>query len=316
MRVHLRTNIDADEPEKEPETETIAPSADAALAALGRRQLSTRLEPGVLTAGELTEARRQLHHAAQLIAATGRCFAAPLPDDAHANLGWSHELKGFVTRPLESGDVSLRSALLVREAAVAVCTKEGRVLRQLPLVDRVRNEVAGWIRAQLSIHDLPAGRLQFDAPYEIPDHPVAGGRRYMAGEPEEFAELGRWYALGQRLFDHLRDETPGFGEIRCWPHHFDLAMQLPLGEGRSVGVGLSLGDEHIPEPYLYVLPWPAPTTDALPPLKAGGRWHTDGFVAATLDGETLLESTPPLVERAAEFVEAAVAAARQLVSDG
>ena len=55
---------------------------------------------------------------------------------------------------------------------------------------------------------------------------------------------------------------------------------------RLVGIGVSPGDHHLAEPYLYLTPWPIPDGAALPAL-ATGRWHTDGFTGAILPGTAL-----------------------------
>jgi hypothetical protein len=50
-------------------------------------------------------------------------------------------------------------------------------------------------------------------------------------------------------------------EVRCWPHHFDLGSLIVVetsadGElTKSIGIGLSPGDEAHAEPYFYVSPF-------------------------------------------------------------
>ena len=57
----------------------------------------------------------------------------------------------------------------------------------------------------------------------------------------------------------------------CWPHHFDIATLVKLEDGqpanaRSIGVGVSPGDEYYAQPYVYVSPWPRFDAGKLPDL--------------------------------------------------
>ena len=70
-----------------------------------------------------------------------------------------------------------------------------------------------------------------------------------------------------------------------WPEHFDYA--IAAGDevaGSRANYGGSPGDEHHPEPYLYVGPW-APVDGAL--------WNAAGFRGAELGLGELLASNDP-----------------------
>jgi hypothetical protein len=114
----------------------------------------------------------------------------------------------------------------------------------------------------------------------------------------------------------------GDSEVRVWPHHFDAGLLRVVASDaqgnatQTIGAGLSPGDDQYAEPYWYVSPWPYPErADALPPLSAGGHWHTSGFTAAILTGSGLLAGDPATqVERVAAFLDDAVAASRRVLS--
>ena len=77
--------------------------------------------------------------------------------------------------------------------------------------------------------------------------------------------------------------------VRCWAHHFDIATVISLEGGdaevaRSIGLGLSPGDDSYGEPYFYVAPWPHPEADQLEDVAAIGHWHMAGFVAYVVTG--------------------------------
>jgi hypothetical protein len=97
--------------------------------------------------------------------------------------------------------------------------------------------------------------------------------------------LATWFAFGAGVLEELRAETPRSDEPtppQLWPEHFDVAIELGSeADGRRAGYGASPGDEHHPEPYLYVTLW-----DARP-----GRselWNATGFPGAELPYAELL----------------------------
>lgn len=69
--------------------------------------------------------------------------------------------------------------------------------------------------------------------------------------------------------------------VRCWPHHFDIATLHMLGDGKTIGIGLSPGDDSIRDPYWYVNLWPYPHPSRLQPLQFG-MWFTEGWTGAEM----------------------------------
>ena len=49
-------------------------------------------------AAALSDARLQLHHAAQVANAAAISYLIPAPDDSHTNFGWRPDLQAFVSR--------------------------------------------------------------------------------------------------------------------------------------------------------------------------------------------------------------------------
>jgi hypothetical protein len=148
---------------------------------------------------------------------------------------------------------------------------------------------------------------------------VASGLRFPPSPPPGCAELARYFANADRGLRAAVAGREGASVVRCWPHHFDIGALLTLdaAAGRSVGLGLSPGDEAIPEPYWYVNGWPAPKPlpDPLPPLPAGARWNTEGWLGAVLTASALLAAAdgPAQESRAGAFLRAAVDAVRGLL---
>lgn len=158
-------------------------------------------------------------------------------------------------------------------------------------------EVGGWLDGKLAGEGLkPASGVTL--PYEMP--PTFFARA--AEEAPHLAALALWFAAAADVLEELRRKyrrfKPGPSPVRCWPHHFDIAILVALEEGpaesaRSIGIGVSPGDGYYAQPYLYVSPYPKPDTAGLPPLPPGGRWHTKDFFGAVATGIDLLALPDP-----------------------
>lgn len=109
----------------------------------------------------------------------------------------------------------------------------------------------------------------------------------------------------------LRQET---SPVQVWPHHFDLAMswfsgrlvpgQDPNNEeyaDEQMTFGFSTGDDTIPAPYFYATayPWPDGLVEA--PLPDDADWQTEGFTAAVMLYEALVQADRP-VEKLVTFL--------------
>lgn len=225
-----------------------------------------------------TDARLQLHWAAQLAATVGRTLATPRADDSHASFRW---MDGALVQ-----EDRFRSGLRLHDLTLLLGDAE------LALDGRTLDDGFAWLASR-----APGVRKQFDDP--MPHHAVADGAPFSRRDAEAFEELARCYAEAAALLRAFSDD------VRCWPHHFDIATLLELGGGKTIGIGRSPGDESCDEPYWYVNHYPATARRDLPPLAGGGRWHTDGWVGAML----------PLSRGgdAKAFLASAVAASRELL---
>jgi len=121
-------------------------------------------------------------------------------------------------------------------------------------------------------------------PYDLP--PVDYADLASTKSAAALQTLGAWYSQAQVVLDYLVAEFGAMAvtqpTVRCWPHHYDLATLFVLEEGdpetvRSIGLGLSPGDESYAEPYFYCTPWPPP--NALPEPPAPLCWHTKAFTS-------------------------------------
>lgn len=108
-------------------------------------------------------------------------------------------------------------------------------------------------------------------------------------EPSACASLSEWFGFGASVLEELRASVGEQSRVQLWPEHFDIALEHGSRvRGARATYGASPGDEHHPEPYLYVAPWDPP--------EPGELWRATGFAGAELPYSLLLDAD---VQRAA-----------------
>jgi hypothetical protein len=240
----------------------------------------------------LVTARNLAHHAVQWPAKAARANLKTLPDDGHSAFTWDASHAALVTAalPAKGGDVRVG----VRPARLElIVTRGDNVLDAFQFEARTDDAAGAWIDSKLRALSLkPAGDVNL--PYDLPDHPT-GGRPHQLGKlGRELGELSRWFAGSADVLDEFaRLRGLRAGAVLCWPHHFDIATLVNLDEGRSenprsIGVGVSPGDEYYAQPYAYISPWPRIEGGEMPDLPPPGHWHTEGFFGAVVTGEQIL----------------------------
>lgn len=236
---------------------------------------------------ELAAARVLAHRAVQWPARAARANLKPVPDDSHTSLAWDPGMAALLGQPLEGGvRVGLRVA--VHELVFA----KGKRTEACSLAGKVDEEVGKWLDGKLAAEGLkPASGTKL--PYDLT--PTLFARP--ADEAQGLSTLAVWFAAGAELLEELRKKykrfKPGPTPVRCWPHHFDIAMVVELEGARAIGIGLSPGDGYYAQPYFYLSPYPKPDTENLPQLPPGGRWHTKDFFGAVAPAVDILELPDP-----------------------
>jgi hypothetical protein len=265
-------------------------------------------------ATRLTDSRLQLHHAAQFAAAAGISFLPHLPDDSDINLSWVPALGGLFSRVIPARQ-AFRVGVRPIKLALQIVSEDNRPIAEYRLHGRTITEARDWVRSQIKLLGADGSRYTLTRHYEIPRHDVAIGESFDASELSRFEELDKWFANGTALLGAFARTTPVASEVRCWPHHFDIATLIEVAPRRTIGVGLEPGDQYYDEPYFYVKldPQPAPSRTWSRPLWGSGRWHTYQWVGAVLCGSRLGGASSQ-ERQIREFLDSAVAACRTLLT--
>lgn len=260
----------------------------------------------------LSDVRQQCHHAAQLAAAAGFSFLDPLPEDAHASLEWIPALSGLFSQVIP-GPTLFRVGLSPSDLSLVVVIENDQPFTHFRLHGHSINDATAWVRSQISSLGADPSRYTLKRPYEIPDHAVAMGDDFDASDKIHFEELSRWFANGAATLISFARTIHEASEVRCWPHHFDIATLIQATPDRTIGVGLEPGDNYYDEPYFYInmSPQPAASQARSRPLWGRGTWHTLDWVGAVLPG-TKLGAASAQAEQVREFIDSAVSACRGL----
>jgi hypothetical protein len=214
------------------------------------------------------EARRELHRAVQIAAGVGRALLPPQPDSSQESFTWSD---GCLRQGLVDG--RFRSGLRFADLALLLLGADGAVIEELPLEGRTAEDGFAFYDGHCS---ALLGRK-----VEIPRQGESG---VFHAEPAALAAAAQLYDTANGLLQAVAEREPGASQVRCWPHHFDIATLISLGGERTIGAGMSPGDAALPSPYYYVTPWPYPAPETLPALGAG-RWNTHHWVGALLPAD-------------------------------
>ena len=279
---------------------------------------------GSISPTALSEARYEAHFAARVASSLASSLLEAAPDWSHTALSWFPGREALAGRlvPLK---VPLRAVVRFESLSIALLDAYGEAQGLFALqgltVAEAHEQLSSRLRELLGgVPPRPVKAVD----YSGAEHALAEGGRFEGGRAPELRELSKWFANADAYLQAYAAATEGAGPVRCWPHHFDMASLTVLDpdepdaeKARSIGLGFSPGDETICEPYWYVLPWPHLDPADLPELQ-GGRWHTEGFVAAVLTGtELAAEATPELqVTLLNRFVDSAVAGAKQRLGFG
>ena len=273
-------------------------------------------------AGKLADARRQLHFASQFIAAVGKCYLTHQPDDSHTNMCWEIQHSALVGRMLQGGE-QCKFGISPSKFALLKISAAGDVTDAFTLSGKTMVQAENWVKQSLNVSGYHPDQFSRKMHYEIEPHAVDGGAPFSDDILAETTELGKYWGNAHLLISEINTHHPGASEVRCWPHHFDIALLITLNPNASpeqvktIGVGLSPGDANYPLPYFYISPWPYPeNTELLPAVSGNGFWHTNGWVGAVLTADKFPtdENVQSQIKQLQQFIRSGIAASDQLLS--
>lgn len=249
----------------------------------------------VVDPDELRHARIQLHQAVQNVAAVGRKFLAQDAGDKNASLTWVPGLKRMAGNWVK-GDISLRSSISLEEFKIYLVDEKVTTLSAFDCQDATVTQLMLWLEEQIGKYGLKAANLTLNLPYELPDEVLAAGSPFNLPSLRGVKELTKYYHNAYVTLREFKQKFVAAGEIRIWPHHFDMAMDVLLRDtgdpetNTQIALGMSPGDDQFESPYLYVNCWPHVDTQKLPMLSNHGMWISEEWTGAVLLSKHLQNS--------------------------
>jgi hypothetical protein len=223
---------------------------------------------------------KELHIAAQYLAAAAISFVEKKDDDSHTNLGWSNESLTLSTRSLNSNGDKL--ALDFSSYSLVWNTTSG-VISSLGLDKVTHNQVLEWINLQLK------GR-EYDSSYKYSLHYDIGygididNYSFPEANNEELQKIANHLNVAQSAMQDILEKKKLNSEIRVWPHHFDLGAYTVISETLSLGFGLAIPDSGIDDFYYYISGYKGNDTLETKNFQKleNGEWQTGEWKAGTL----------------------------------
>jgi len=244
----------------------------------------------------LLEARGQLHQAVQLLTAAGISFVEHKPDDSHTALLWDSKTNIFLSQPF-GPDNTFQLGLSPRDLTCCVFHKHEMLLK-LKLNGTTLNQVASDLQFFLEDHGLTRNVFSLEKHFELPDYPDRGSSPFDTSDQLAFDVLSSAYTNAYLIMNKIALDDSRAGTLLTWPHHFDMAILITPGEGKSIGVGMSPGDASYTAPYYYVNVWPYPSDDQIneKPLTLG-KWHTKDWKGMVLPLDQIVQEEEPEAQK-------------------
>ncbi|MFY0600716.1 MAG: hypothetical protein JXR03_13670 [Cyclobacteriaceae bacterium] len=239
--------------------------------------------------------RKSLHQAVQIVSTLPRNVLPHDPTDATASLVWNTKTNGLESIPVPNPKgIDIRAGLAFHSFSLYI-SENGDIISSFALEGKSIIEGFGWLKKELAKADIPTEKLNLDLPYEIEKYDYS---KVLSVDYSSLKEYAFLYDNTLHVLTSLVEKYENAFDIRCWPHHFDLATLIPveLDEKdeivKSIGIGLSPGDEGVEEPYVYVNVWPNVDFAVLSQNQLpAGHWNAEGWSGAVLTYTELLKAT-------------------------
>lgn len=241
---------------------------------------------GRLAPKGLHDARETAHHAVQLLALVGASYIPARADDSHTSMTWLDGANALATEIVDAVR-PFRVGLRISDITLLFLDATGREAAVFPLMERTRNEAIAWLRVRIGDAGRDGATMHTSLHFSIAAHPTDSGAQFVR-HGDALEELARWYRNANGVLETHRTRATSAVEVRCWPHHFDIAALITCSSGpfKTIGIGMSPGDSSHEEPYFYVGPSPRPTF-AVAELDVG-QWQTTDWWGAVLTASEIV----------------------------
>jgi hypothetical protein len=268
---------------------------------------------------ELAEVRKQLHQAAQLPAIASRCLNPKDSEDSYAALIFDKNNNRLTSQPL--GESEFRAALGLADFKLFITNGNEQTLTSFALDSKTYDETFNWMAEKISKLGFDSNKLNKNLPYQIPEYPTSKNAPFNHTNSTYFAELQNYFFNASFVLEIINKNEQNISQVCCWPHHFDTAALITVErnsnpeKSKTIGVGLSPGDESYNEPYFYISPWPYPDHIENLPKLIHGHWHNQGWFGGVLTATEIIrnKNKSEQLKIAVNFIEAGIDKLKKLL---
>jgi hypothetical protein len=242
--------------------------------------------------------KSQAHVAIQNVAAVARAYLGDSPGDETAVLHW---VPGFwrMAGQWVKGETAFRSSLSFKDFNIYLVDRRVNVLAQYSLQGKTHNQAMVWLEEQILSLGLGSRAITLALPYELPLHNDNGKDVFTPVRTQLFYEFGKLYHNTYSVLLQLKSLFPKkSSDIRIWPHHFDMSLEVTLKEtgeratNTMIKAGFSPGDPYFEGPYFYVNTQPFVDVESLPALE-NGMWFAEDWTGAVVMLSSILSFDDP-----------------------
>ncbi|MEH6535337.1 MAG: hypothetical protein V7719_03015 [Psychroserpens sp.] len=230
--------------------------------------------------------KKQMHLAAQYLAAAGISFLNKESDDSHTNLGFNTDSGTLSTHMLSENEDRL--SLNYQKFTLDWNSLSGNTSFRLD--GATHKQVVQWISdvSQTYLNKKYKYQLHYDLPYSITDDYI-----FKLHNVSDLQSLMHLRILAQFSLERISKDNLLESPIRVWPHHFDTGIYEKMPDSDvSIGLGLAIPDTNCDEHYMYISGYKKNETidtSSFGKLE-NGEWRTNEFKGAILPATRLIES--------------------------
>lgn len=262
---------------------------------------------GMRYTNKVHEVLLQQHHLVQNIAKVGRSLIPQKNDDSHTSLIFIPQSTLLIGAKIPG---NFRLAFdMKKEGFVLINQNIESISPVLDVAGKSPDQVFYELKLALNNAGVNVLNLKNKLHYQIPKHEVDNGGLYQKSPKKEVEENINYRQNADMVMNELVRIYPKTEKIRVWPHHFDTGSYIPVAYNaigklsKYVGIGWSIPDAMVNEPYFY-LSYSSETVSIskLPSLKVG-YWEPSGWKGAILPLSELLDEkhAENQAEKAMEF---------------
>jgi len=245
---------------------------------------------------DLNDTLQQQHHAAQFIALVGHHLITQQPDDSNTNMEHVSYGDKLLGNTLPNG---LRVALQLTDLRISILGKDNNAEKEIDLDGKTKQEVFDELKQSLSDLDVEVVGFKNEMHYEMPAHQLNKGAAFSVHDKQYFIENALYRHNAEIVLHEIAKDFEQAEPVKIWPHHFDTGSFFPVSRNdkgeltKSIGIGWTIPDSMVNEPYYYLSFWsekPMESLEEPSPLDAG-EWMMPVWNGAILKHSEIIKQT-------------------------